>query len=50
MAFLVFFHCIYCKIEHPPVPYEEELSPGRTILGWLSMLIFILCISLNPLT
>ena len=47
--FWSFFTAYIVKIEHPPVPYEEGLSPGRTILGWLSMLIFILCISLNPL-
>lgn len=48
--FWSFFTAYVVKIEHPPVPYEEELSSGRTILGWLSILIFILCISLNPLT
>ena len=48
--FWSFFTAYVVKIEHPPVPYEEELRPGRTILGWLSILIFILCISLNPLT
>ena len=47
--FWSFFTAYIVKIEHPPGPFEEELSPGRTILGWLSMLIFILCISLNPL-
>ncbi|MEX0686374.1 MAG: site-2 protease family protein [Balneolales bacterium] len=35
-------------IEHPPVLREQELSPGRKILGWLSIVIFILCISANP--
>ena len=48
--FWSFFTAYVVKIEHSPVPYEEELSLGRTILGWLSILIFILCISLNPLT
>lgn len=35
-------------IEHPPVMNEQPLSPGRKVLGWLSILIFILCISPNP--
>lgn len=35
-------------IEHPPVLNEQPLSPGRKVLGWLSILIFILCISPNP--
>ena len=48
--FWSFFTAYIIKIEHPPVRFEEPLSPARTILGWLSMVIFILCISLNPLT
>lgn len=36
-------------VEHPPVDIEEKLSPGRRVIGWLSMLIFILCISPNPI-
>ena len=48
--FWSFFTAYVVKIEHPPVRFEEPLSPARTILGWLSMVIFILCISLNPLT
>lgn len=42
IAFLV-------KIEHPPALYERELDPTRKLLGWLSMVIFVLCISPNPL-
>ena len=48
--FWSFFTAYVVKIEHPHVRFEEPLSPARTILGWLSMVIFILCISLNPLT
>lgn len=43
------FILYFVKIEHPPVIIEQELSPRRKILGWLSMIIFILCISPNPL-
>lgn len=35
-------------IEHPPVMVETPLSPGRRILGWLAMVVFVLCISTNP--
>lgn len=35
-------------IEHPPVMIEKPLTPGRKILGWLAMVVFILCISLTP--
>lgn len=36
------------RVEHPPVRYTQKLDPVRTWLGWLSMLIFVLCISPNP--
>lgn len=35
-------------IEHPPVYIETPLTPMRKVLGWTSMVIFILCISLSP--
>jgi membrane-associated protease RseP (regulator of RpoE activity) len=35
-------------IEHPPVMVETPLSPTRRFLGWLAMIVFILCISPNP--
>ncbi len=37
------------KVEHPPVIVEERLTPTRRALGWLSILIFILCFSLQPI-
>jgi len=37
------------RIEHPPVAFEEPLTPGRKILGWICMIIFFLCISPNPI-
>lgn len=39
----------FIQIEHPPVVIEEPLTPGRKILGWTSVAIFILCISPNPI-
>lgn len=45
-----FFIAFIVKVEHPPVLIEAELSTGRKVIGWLSMLIFVLCISLNPLS
>ncbi len=44
-AFVTYF----VGIEHPPALHERELTPTRKFLGWLSMAIFVLCISLNPL-
>jgi len=37
------------KVDHPPVLYAEPLSTGRRLLGYLSILIFILCFSVRPL-
>ena len=37
------------KVEHPPVTFYTPLSTRRKVIGWLSMLIFIFCISLNPI-
>lgn len=36
-------------IEHPPVLVEKPLTPGRKILGWVAMAVFVLCISLSPI-
>ncbi|WP_243635981.1 site-2 protease family protein [Hymenobacter edaphi] len=35
-------------IYHPPAPDERPLSPGRRVLGWLMVLVFILCFSPSP--
>ena len=48
--FWVLFVTFAVKIEHPPVLIEEPLTPTRKVLGWLSMLIFVLCISFNPIS
>lgn len=44
-----FFLTYLVGLEHPPALYERPLSPGRKLLGWSSMIIFILCISPNPI-
>jgi len=43
------FVTYFVGVEHPPALRERELTPTRKFLGWLSMAIFVLCISLNPL-
>lgn len=48
--FWIFFITFFVRVEHPPVIIEKELTPTRKVLGWLSMLIFVLCISFNPLS
>jgi len=37
------------KLDHPKALFEHKLSPGRKALGWLSIVIFILCFTLQPL-
>ena len=49
-AFWILFITFLVKVDHPPVTFYKPLSTGRKVLGWVSMLIFILCISLNPLS
>ena len=44
-----FFIAYMVKIEHPPALNERPLNPTRRWLGWLSMAIFVLCFSPNPL-
>lgn len=44
-AMLILF---FVKIEHPPVYFERDIGKTRRILGWLTMIIFVLCISPTP--
>lgn len=37
-------------IQHPPSEIEQSLDSRRIILGWLTLLIFILCFTPTPLT
>ena len=36
-------------IAHPPSQDETPLSTGRKILGWIALVIFVLCFTPNPL-
>ena len=44
-----FFIVYFVKIEHPPVMIQQPLSPNRKKLGWISMAVFVLCISPSPI-
>ena len=48
-SFWSFFLVYFVKLEHPPVMFEQPLSPARRKLGWISMAVFVLCISPNPI-
>src|SRR5690625_5683923 len=48
-VFWSFFLAYFVKLEHPPVLIEEPLSTGRKILGWSSLVVFVLCISPLPI-
>ncbi|MBT9392652.1 site-2 protease family protein [Hymenobacter sp. NST-14] len=37
-------------IFHPPAPDERPLSSGRKVLGWLMLVIFVLCFTPAPVT
>lgn len=38
----------FLGIYHPPALYEEPLSLGRKIIGWISLLIFVLSVTPQP--
>ena len=37
------------KVDHPPVLVQEPLTPTRKALGWLCIVIFALCFSIQPI-
>jgi membrane-associated protease RseP (regulator of RpoE activity) len=39
----------FLGIQHPPTEIEEPLDEKRKILGWIAVLIFILCFTPNPI-
>jgi membrane-associated protease RseP (regulator of RpoE activity) len=39
----------FVGIQHPPSLIEVPLNPARKILGWLALLIFVLCFTPSPL-
>lgn len=45
-----FFVAYFVKLEHPPTLSVQPLDRRRKILGWVSMIIFVLCFSFQPIT
>jgi membrane-associated protease RseP (regulator of RpoE activity) len=45
-----FFVAYVVKLEHPPTVFIQPLDTRRKILGWVSMIIFVLCFSFQPIT
>lgn len=39
----------FLGVDHPPTDEDDELSLGRKILGWIALIIFIICFSPQPL-
>jgi membrane-associated protease RseP (regulator of RpoE activity) len=39
----------FIGVQHPPSEIEQPLDAKRIILGWLALLVFILCFSLAPI-
>jgi membrane-associated protease RseP (regulator of RpoE activity) len=39
----------FVSVPHPPTEVEEPLTEGRKLLGWLALIIFIICLTPNPL-
>jgi membrane-associated protease RseP (regulator of RpoE activity) len=38
----------FLGVYHPPVALDEPLTPARKVLGWFSLLVFILCFTPQP--
>lgn len=36
-------------VKHPVAPDDRPLSTGRKVLGWICLIIFIICFSFEPL-
>ena len=45
---LISFYMV--KLYHPPVPDESPLDQKRVIVGWLALVVFVLCFSFSPFT
>ncbi len=39
----------FIGVEHPPSEIEQPLDPKRVVVGWIALLIFILCFSPAPI-
>jgi hypothetical protein len=39
----------FIGVQHPPSEIEEQLDTKRVIMGWIALLIFILCFSPAPI-
>ncbi|MBY0434545.1 MAG: site-2 protease family protein [Cyclobacteriaceae bacterium] len=39
----------FVGITHPPSPIEEPLTEGRKILGWIALIVFIICFTPDPI-
>jgi membrane-associated protease RseP (regulator of RpoE activity) len=37
------------RVDHPPVVFEEPLTPGRRAMGILALILFVLCFSPRPI-
>lgn len=38
----------FIGIYHPPVPYDQPLDMKRKVLGWIALIIFVICWSPDP--
>jgi membrane-associated protease RseP (regulator of RpoE activity) len=39
----------FVSVPHPPTEIEEPLTLGRKLLGWLALVIFVICLTPDPL-
>jgi len=41
---------LFVGVPHPPSAIEQPLDPARKILGWFALVIFILCLTPDPIS
>jgi membrane-associated protease RseP (regulator of RpoE activity) len=39
----------FVSVPHPPTEIEEPLDSGRKVLGWIALVIFVICLTPDPL-
>ncbi|MFA0964918.1 site-2 protease family protein [Roseivirga sp. BDSF3-8] len=37
-------------VGHPPVKHDEPLSPARQVLGWIALIVFVICFTPVPIS
>jgi hypothetical protein len=39
----------FIGVQHPPSEIEQPLTQGRVVMGWIALVIFVLCFTPDPI-